>query len=61
MGYITAYNRYALAIDGDVAAGSDARGIFGWLDRYCASNPLDDVSGAASLLIRELRARSGAR
>jgi hypothetical protein len=57
-GYITAYNQYVPLAKGDVATGTDANGLTGWIDNYCAAHPLDYVAQAATALITELRARA---
>jgi hypothetical protein len=56
MGYITAYNTFADA-GGDVARGTDARGLFQWIDNFCAGHPLDTVADATFALVSELRRR----
>jgi hypothetical protein len=61
LGYVTGYNRYGLAIDSNVAHGTNAAGIIGWIDNYCRANPLDSIAAAAESLVEELRRRSGVR
>jgi hypothetical protein len=61
MGYITAYNRFALSADEDVAKGVDAKGMFAWIDSFCANHPLEDVESASFALVLELRRRNGSR
>jgi hypothetical protein len=39
------------------AEGVDAKGLFGWIDNYCAGHPLDTVADAAFALISELQRR----
>lgn len=31
---------------------ADADGMIGWVDNYCAANPLDDISDAAALVFK---------
>jgi hypothetical protein len=52
-GYITAYNEWAFQRP-DVTAGTDADGIFAWIDNYCASHPLDTVAVAIRRLLVSL-------
>ena len=50
-GYMTAYNRYGSATG---FTGNGYTGIVGWLDNYCADNPLKILFEAAELLIIDL-------
>ena len=61
LGYVSAYNAYALNIDTDVSRATDARGILGWIDGYCVAHPLNQISTAAIMLVEDLQRRSGAR
>jgi hypothetical protein len=54
MGYITAYNAFVFPA-GDIAEGVDAFGLFGWIDNFCTSHPLDTIGSAASQLTAALR------
>jgi hypothetical protein len=56
LGYISAFNRFGLKVDGDVGRTTDGRGILAWMDRYCADHPLERVYNAVVELIDELRA-----
>jgi hypothetical protein len=40
-----------------VAQGVDTKGLFGWIDDFCANHPLDSVADAAFALVSELRSR----
>ena len=31
----------------DPLAGTDAQGVFAWIDNYCRANPIDHISAAA--------------
>jgi hypothetical protein len=42
----------------DILKATDAKGIIGWMDNYCASHPLDSVMSAAIKLIGELRKKA---
>jgi hypothetical protein len=55
MGYISAYNIFVG--HSDVAKGTDPKGLFGWIDNFCANNPLDTVESATFSLISQLRRR----
>jgi hypothetical protein len=61
LGYVTAFNRYWLSIDKNVAQGTNAEGLIAWMDNYCQAHPLDNISKAADNLIDELLRTSGAR
>jgi hypothetical protein len=62
LGYVSAYNRFVLAVDRDVTKGLvDGLGLIAWVDNYCTTHPLDQIEPAASRLIDELRRRSGAQ
>jgi hypothetical protein len=62
LGYISAYNRFALTLDKDVAKGTiDGQGLIAWVDKYCADHPLDQIEPVSNRLIDDLRQRSGAR
>jgi hypothetical protein len=39
----------------DVLLGKDFDGLIAWIDNYCRANPLDNIAGAATHLIVELR------
>ena len=60
-GYVTAFNNYAENQSGDISAGTDADGLFSWIDSYCRANPLDSLFRASAALIRELERRDRAR
>jgi hypothetical protein len=60
-GYVTAFNNYAEHQSGNVTAGTDADGLFTWIDAYCQANPLDNLFRASSALIRELELRAKGR
>jgi hypothetical protein len=52
-GYFTAYN--GLQRDTyDIRGGTDMPSVMLWLENYCKSNPLDDLSVAANALIVKL-------
>jgi hypothetical protein len=59
LGFISAYDMY-VSTTGHVNAGTDARGLLGWIDNYCSAHPLEQINTAAVRLIDELR-RRGAR
>ena len=55
-GFMSAFNYYA-SESGDVSGGTDANGVFAWIDSYCAGHPIDIVATAAIALITELSQR----
>ena len=57
LGLITGYNYYK-APSGNIAPGVTTDGLFGWVDQYCAANPLDSVTTASFKLIKELERRA---
>ncbi len=61
LGYVSAFNRYRLTRDGNVAKGIDSNGLIGWIDAFCASHPLNMIETAGAGLIEELRQKTGAR
>jgi len=61
LGYISAFNTYALTVDADVTQGIDIDGLYVWMDNYCRAHPLDLIQVAANALISELQHRSGVR
>jgi hypothetical protein len=53
-GYVTAYNRWAH--DGrSIVPDTDPETLYAMVDRLCAANPLDTLSGVAELVILELK------
>ena len=38
---------------GYIGKGTDAKGIFVWIDRYCKNNPMKTISSAATALVDE--------
>ncbi|HYM72167.1 MAG TPA: hypothetical protein VET89_04235 [Stellaceae bacterium] len=61
LGYITSFNAHNLTLTSDIAAGTNADGIFAWVDDYCSAHPIDSVARAAASLIGVLRSSSQAR
>lgn len=57
LGFITGLNAYG-PNNGNIAPGTNASGLIGWIDNYCSANPLDSVTTAAFKLVDELQARS---
>ncbi len=56
LGYLTRAN-YDEGRNRDLTAGTDAQGIFVWIDNYCRANPLKDVAAAAEHLVETLEKR----
>jgi hypothetical protein len=55
MGFISSYNHY---MEAEIFGDSDFNAIAGWIDNYCASNPLDTVYIGAVRLVEALKKRS---
>jgi hypothetical protein len=55
LGFVSGYNSYRPGED----VSSDAHGLAGWVDNYCAAHPLDLIVKAAGRLIDELRRQRG--
>ncbi len=54
LGYITgAEEWYSNILDQSVTIKTDEAGIFGWIDKYCHSNPTDSLTTAAAAFIRQ--------
>lgn len=56
LGFITSYNVYTSGIH-DIAKGTEADGLFAWIDQYCSKNPLDTISTSTIYLIQHLKSR----
>jgi hypothetical protein len=55
LGFISSYNHY---METEIFGDSDFNAIAGWMDNYCASNPLDTVYSGAVRLVQVLKKRS---
>src|SRR3954468_437721 len=53
-GYATGQN-WATTSQSDFLIKPDAAGMFGWIDNYCRSNPLQTIRAASEALISTLR------
>lgn len=58
LGFVSSFNDYSWSESPNVAQGTDANGIFAFVDSYCMAHPLDDVATAAGKLIDELQSRT---
>jgi hypothetical protein len=56
LGFLTAFNFYGNG-SGNITNGTDANGVFAWIDTYCAAHPLDQISTATVALVAELSKR----
>ena len=56
LGWISSYNRYSDA-PGNVSSGADSAAVSGWIDNYCAANPLSNLAIASDELIMTFRLR----
>jgi hypothetical protein len=55
LGFITAENVWNVVLrHSAISATTDADGLFGWIDNYCAAHPLETVSAATLELSSEL-------
>jgi hypothetical protein len=60
-GYISAMNAIsAITGHGSGVGVSEADGMYGWIDNYCAAQPLDHLSTATVALLHELTRRGQA-
>lgn len=57
VGYPSGHNAFSNSSYRDVSRNVDAEALFGWMDNYCADNPLSMIAEAANVLIIELRER----
>ena len=53
LGFVTAYNAFSTEAASGALVKSDAKGMFAWLDRYCADHPLELFINAAEHLLRD--------
>lgn len=61
LGFLTAMNAstWELGVsDGDLTKGTDADGLFAWIDNYCATHPLENIRDATLALDAELQGRN---
>jgi hypothetical protein len=58
LGYLSALNLWGVIGRKDALAGTDADGLYGWMDRYCLSHPLETIATGAGALARELDQRA---
>lgn len=57
MGFIAGLNAWGPG-NGNIAPGVNATALMGWVDLYCASNPLDSVTRVGFKLADELVSRA---
>jgi hypothetical protein len=61
LGYITSVNRLLPEgrgpVDRNLSEGTDTNGLFGWIDNYCAANPLRSLAYALDMMTGELGAK----
>lgn len=58
LGYLSALNLWGVIGGKDALAGSDADGLYAWMDGYCQAHPLDSIAVGAGDLARELDKRA---
>lgn len=57
LGFISGLNAFGPNVS-NIAPGTTASGLLGWVDNYCKANPLDAVTTAGFKLADELKRRS---
>ena len=57
LGYITGINQFAAFGIEDISEGTDASGLFGWIDNWCRDHPLDTLNKAATHLAIDLQVK----
>jgi hypothetical protein len=57
LGFLTAYNLHGPGTN-NISKGTDAGGLFAYVDNYCAAHPLEVIADAAQQLQIELSKRS---
>lgn len=58
LGYITAFNQYVSAPQGDVSGGQETQELTAWIDDYCRQNPTDNFYNASAALVDKFRQKS---
>jgi hypothetical protein len=58
LGYLSALNLWGVIGQKDALAGTDATGLYAWMDGYCQSHPVDTIATGAGVLARELDHRA---
>jgi hypothetical protein len=54
LGFLTGANVYGDFGSMDILKGMDENAAYAWIDNYCKANPLENLSVAASALVREI-------
>jgi len=58
LGYLSALNLWGVIGRKDALSGTDADGVYAWMDRYCQSHPLETIARGAAELARQLDQRA---
>jgi len=58
LGYITAFNQYVSAPQGDVSGGQNTKELTAWIDDYCRQNPTDNFYNASAALVAKFRQKT---
>jgi hypothetical protein len=58
LGYLSALNVWGVIGRKDALSGTDAAGLYAWMDRYCQSHPVETIATGAGVLARELDQRA---
>jgi hypothetical protein len=59
LGYVTRanYDGASTGANANLTAGTDAEGLYAWIDNYCRANPLKNFASAVEGLVETLRKR----
>jgi len=61
LGFVTAANAYTQTYgygDGNLTKGTDAEGLYAWIDNFCIANPFNGLSSATTAMTNDLLARN---
>jgi hypothetical protein len=61
LGYITSANANLLSVTRDVSGGASPESLFGWIDNYCTTHPLDSLARATRALLDSLIVKNKAQ
>ena len=58
LGFISGANAFRGQDEKDAVRGTDVKGLYGWIDNYCRSQPLELFANAVNHLAMELKMRA---